>query len=77
MSKITLNIDDQVLMKVRKIAIGRGTTLTAMVRDFLTAAVRRDAAEKEASVRKLRQSFDTLSRDMGRRSWTRDQLHGR
>ena len=32
---ITLNIDEEIVKKVRKIAIDKDTTLTAMVRDYL------------------------------------------
>ena len=34
---ITVNIDDEVAEKVRKIAADKNTTLTAMVRDYLTS----------------------------------------
>ena len=33
---ITLSIDEEIMKKVRKIAIDKDTTLTAMVRDYLT-----------------------------------------
>ena len=33
---ITLNIDEEIVKKVRKIAIDKDTTLTAMVRNYLT-----------------------------------------
>ena len=37
MSNITLSVDDEIIKKIRKIAIGKNTTLTAMVRDYLTS----------------------------------------
>ena len=77
MSNITLNVDDEIIKKVRKVAIEKNTTLTAMVRDFLAAVAKRDLQEKQEALRKLRQSFETLSRDMGRRRWTREALHER
>ncbi|MBW2000386.1 MAG: hypothetical protein JRJ29_20810 [Deltaproteobacteria bacterium] len=77
MSNITLSIDDEIIKKVRKIAIDKNTTLTAMVRDFLTTVANRDTREKKEAVRKLRASFKTMSRDMGRRKWTREALYER
>ncbi len=77
MSNITLSIDDEIIKKVRKIAIDKNTTLTAMVRDFLTTVANRDTQEKKEAVRKLRASFKTMSRDMGRRKWTREALYER
>ncbi len=77
MSNITLSVDDEVIKKVRKVAIDKNTTLTAMVRDFLTSVSNRDTEEKREAVRKLRRSFSKLSRDMGRRKWTREELHER
>ena len=77
MSNITLSVDDEVIKKVRKIAIDKNTTLTAMVRDFLTSVANRDALEKKDTINKLKESYDKLSRDMGRRQWTRESLYER
>ena len=44
---ITLNIDEDIVKKVRKIAIDKDTTLTAMVRDYLTWLANGDAAERQ------------------------------
>ncbi len=77
MSNITLSVDEEIIKKVRKIAIDKNTTLTAMVRDFLTTVANRDNQQKKEAVRKLRASFKTMSRDMGRRRWTREALYER
>ncbi len=77
MSNITLSVDDEVIKKVRKIAVDKNTTLTAMVREYLQAVADSDAAEKKQAVKKLQQSFGDLSRDMGRRNWSRDELYER
>ena len=77
MSNITLSVDDKVVKKVRKIAVDKNTTMTAMVRDFLTSVAERDEANKQRSIRRLKQSFRKLSRDMGKRTWTREDLHAR
>lgn len=77
MTNITLNVDDEVIKKVRKIAIDKNTTLTAMVREYLNSVAARDDQKKQESVKRLRQSFHSLSRDMGKRKWSREDLHER
>lgn len=57
MSNITLSVDDEIIKKVRKIAIDKNTTLTAMVRDFLISVTNRDAQQKNEVIKKLRKSF--------------------
>ena len=74
---ITLNIDEEIVKKVRKIAIDKDTTLTAIVRDYLTWVAKGDAQEREQSVTFLDESFQRLSRDMGPRNWSRDDLYAR
>ena len=77
MPNITLSVDDEIIKKVRKIAIEKNTTLTAMVRDYLSSVAIRDVQEKNEAIKKLRKSFKTISRDMGRRKWTREALYER
>jgi len=60
---ITLSLEDELVKEVRKIAVERDTTLTSMVRDYLT----RVAAENPASGRKRRE-LEALER-------TFDQVH--
>ena len=74
---ITLSIDEDVVKKVRKIAIDKDTTLTAMVRDYLTSVAESDAAARREHAARFRESVDRLSRDMGPRTWTRDDLYDR
>lgn len=77
MSNITLNVDDTIIRKVRKIAIDKNTTLTQMVRDFLVSVAEQDSAARKKIRKEVEQSFRQLSRDMGSRSWTREGLHER
>ena len=74
---ITLSIDEEIMKKVRKIAIDKDTTLTAMVRDYLTRVADADIAARKDTAAKLRDSFRRLSRDMGPRDWNREDLHAR
>ncbi len=77
MPNITLNVDQDVIKKVRKIALDRNTTLTAMVRDYLQSVAERDAVERERRIARLKNSFRRYSQDMGQRTWRRDQLYDR
>ena len=77
MSNITLSVDDAVIRKVRKIAVDKNTTLTAMVRDYLGSVAAQEAATRDQVANELRQSFGRYSVDMGRHAWTREELHER
>ncbi len=72
---ITLSIDEQIVKKVRKIAIDRDTTLNAMVREYLTSVAESDLAVRKEQAAQLMSSTERLARDMGPRSWTREDLH--
>ena len=77
MSNITLSVDEEVIRKVKKIALDRNTTLTAMVRDYLNALAARDEMARRRAAAELEESFRRLSRRMGPHAWTRQDLHGR
>ena len=74
---ITLTMDDEVVRKVRRIAAQRDTTLTAIVREHLEAVANSDAQARQERVRQLQGTFRRLSRPMGPRTWSRDDLHDR
>jgi len=57
MSNITLSVDDDIIKKVRKIAIDKNITLTAMVGDYLTSVAARNTQEKNETIKKLCKSF--------------------
>jgi len=77
MPNITLSIEDEIVKRVRKIAVDQDTTLTAMVRDYLRSVARRGDAEAQNGVARLDRTFEQFSRPMGPRTWTRDELHER
>ena len=77
MPNITLSIENDVVKKVRKIAVDQDTTLTAMVRDYLRSVARRGDGEIQNGVARLDRTFEQFSRPMGPRSLTRDELHDR
>jgi hypothetical protein len=77
MPNITLHVDEGIIRKVRKIAIDRNTTLTEMVREYLTRLSEESTLQRELALRDLEDAFTSYSRDMGRRTWTREELHER
>ncbi len=76
---ITLTLDDKLVREIRKVAVDRDTTLTALVRDYLE----RLAAENAASGRKRRElealerSFEQFHAKLGKRTWKREDLYVR
>jgi hypothetical protein len=76
---LTLSIDDELVKKVRKIAVDRDTTLTGMVRSYLetvaaeTAAAGRQRRERET----LERSFERFQFKVGKRTWKRADLYAR
>lgn len=77
MSNITLKVEDEIIRKVRKIAIDKNTTLTQMVREYLIFISERDSEKKARTLGELEISFNELSRDMGNREWRREDLYER
>jgi Family of unknown function (DUF6364) len=77
MPNITLSVDDEVIRKVRKLAIDRRTTLTELVRSYLNKLAEEDALQRELHAEGLEEGFTRCSRAIGQRRWTRDELHER
>lgn len=77
MPNITLKVDEDTIKKVRKIAVDKNTTLTEMVRGYLKSVADSDRSARDRLVKELQGSYKRLSRDMGKRKWTREQLHER
>lgn len=76
---ITLSLDDELVKKIRKIAVEQDTTLTGMVRDYLTSVAAQSLAsgrhrrEREA----LERSFERFQFKVGKRTWNRADLYER
>ena len=76
---ITLSLDDQLVKKVRKIAVEQDTTLTGMVREYLEQLAAEDATHgrKRREREALQQSFQQFHFKVGKRTWKRADLHAR
>jgi predicted transcriptional regulator len=76
---LTLSIDDELVKKVRKIAVERDTTLTGLVREHLEKLAAEDAASgrrrRERSA--LERSFERFQFKVGERTWKRSDLYAR
>lgn len=77
MANITLTVDDEVLRRARMRALGSGTSVNALVREYL------EAYAGQGEGRDALRSFIAVGRkakaSSGRkgRTWTRDALHDR
>jgi plasmid stability protein len=73
---ITLALDDELLDQARVYAAKRGTTVTALVREYLIQVANSDdrIARARTEIRKM-SGRDGLA--VGDRGWIRDDLHGR
>ncbi len=76
---ITLSLEDDLVKQVRKIAVERDTTLTGLVRTYLQelAAEQASGGRKRREREALERSFDRFQFRVGKRTWTREELHAR
>ncbi len=77
MANVTLTIEDEILKKVRKLAVERNTTLTTLVRESLRQLAAREDLRTEELIAELRASFDAVDMKVGLRKWSREDLHAR
>ena len=76
MKNITLSVDEKVLDAARRYAAARNTSVNGIVRQYLTSlAAREDRAGKAR--RRLQKLSDRSTARVGKRTWSRDDLHGR
>lgn len=75
---VTLSLDDELVKTARKIAVERDTTLTGMIRDYLEqVAAEAESGRKRRERRAAERSFEQLKVNVGKRTWTRSDLHDR
>lgn len=77
MANLTIVVDDRVLKRARMRALEDGTSVNAVVREYLTAYA------GEAGTREVREAYTSLAESSlassgpGGRTWTRDDAHER
>jgi len=73
---LTLTIDEALLHRARMVASRRKRSLTDLIREFLTKLGGEERAH-QASVRRLKQLMRARPLSVGKRRWTRDDMHER
>ncbi|MDD2455598.1 MAG: DUF6364 family protein [Kiritimatiellae bacterium] len=77
MANLTLSIDDRLLRSARLAAQERETTLTGLVRDFLSQFADEQAHKNAVLAGELEHCFKKNTVRIGNRTWTREDLHER
>jgi hypothetical protein len=76
LANLTITIDAEVLKQARIRALEQGTSVNAVLREFLNAYTDVDDAGRRSIQALLSRSQNARSRSGGR-TWTRDELHER
>lgn len=76
MKNLTLRIEEPKLLRARKIAAERSTSVNALIREFLDDLVARN--DRQVLVRtELLELCQTSGAKIGRKNWSREELHDR
>ncbi len=73
---ITLSVDEKVLAAVRRHAAEHDVTVNALVRNYLTNLAMHESRADRARVR-LRQLSSRSKGRLGKKTWSRQDLHDR
>jgi plasmid stability protein len=76
MSNLTITVDDDILRRARVRAVEGGTSVNAVLRDYLHAYAGGDAQRRTAMDQVLALSRARAT-GRGANRWTRDELHER
>jgi predicted transcriptional regulator len=75
-ANITFKIDDELLEKARQLAFQRKTSINAIVKQRLVEFVSSDLG-REATLSGLEAFFERSTARVGKKTWTRDEIHER
>lgn len=76
MKNITLSVDENVLAAARRHAAERDSSVNALVRDYLTKLAAHENRADRARAR-LRQLSGQSTGRLGKKTWSREDLHDR
>ena len=76
MTNVTLSVDEEDLKQARVLALEHGTSLNAVIREFIKDYIGRTKRYRQVTERILR-AAEHSHFDSGGRGWTRDELHER
>ena len=74
---LTMAIDRDLLKKARKIAVDKDTTVTGLIRKYLENLVEQQEKTQTGVISELSELFDRSGAVVGKKTWTREDLHGR
>ena len=76
---VTLSLDEELVKKIRKLAVDRDTTLTGLIRQHLESLAAEDATlgRKRRERQTLERSFQQFQFRVGKRTWKRADLYAR
>ena len=76
MKNITMRMEECVLRQARRIALERGTTVSAMVREYLNGIVKEEDRQDRAR-REILEMCQRSGAEIGDKRWDREELHER
>lgn len=76
MTNVTLSIDEENLRQARILALQKGTSLNALIREFVKDYIAGHKQYQQVTGRILRQA-EQSPYSSGGRKWTREELHER
>ena len=76
MANLTLKIDEQLLIKARRLALRRNTSINAVVREKLEEFIATDLS-REAALKGIEAFFTRSKAQIGKKTWSRDEIHER
>jgi len=76
MSNVTLSIEEDDLKQARIQALQNGTSLNAVIRDFVKQYINRDTHYHQLTERLLKHT-ENVNELEGGRDWTREELYDR
>lgn len=76
MANLTLKIEDRLLEKARLLASRKKTSLNAIVRQHLEEFVSGDLS-RQAAIEGLESFYSRCEARVGKKTWTRDEIHER
>jgi hypothetical protein len=76
MKNLTLAIDESLLDEVRVAAAKKGTTVNAMVRDYLVSVAKLED-RKDRARRRIRELAEKSTAEVGSITWKREDLYDR
>lgn len=77
MSNITISLDDDILKKAKKIAIDKDTSFSGLIREYIKGLVDQEERGRLLMIEELDSLFAHSNARIGRKTWTRDELHER